>query len=389
MSERLAAAWWWRLGGPLMLALAMANVAFSHPEGFSGLRVSIEDGQARVGLSVHTRDMGAWFPPAAYPDYVTDVTTAMQADVDEIVELQVAGVPQAALSAKASQVEVGLLELDVVYPLPATSEPVEMLIWSKHLIQLPRGHQQLLFVEDRRGGQATAEQATPGQATMLLDDVLSIDRDAAVWTLVNGKRAFEQGPTAVVRPVSRISFFRFGLEHILGGYDHLLFLVALLVVASTFREAASIVTCFTVAHSITLALAALDLVRLSPGLVEPLIALSIASVAIENVWGTPTLRRRMVVTFLFGLIHGLGFATALREIGLGSIPGGVVLPLVSFNLGVEAGQLGVAVVLFPLIVWLRRQPSLATWLVPVCSALIGAVGTFWFVSRVAETVLTG
>lgn len=373
----------------MIVVLAFTGRAFSHPEGFSGLQVTIEDEQARVSLSVHTRDMGAWFPPAAYPDYVADVTTAMQAEVAEIVELQVDGEPLPVSSAKASQLEVGLLELQVVYPLPASGDPVEMLVWSKHLIQLPRGHQQLLFVNDRRVGEATAEQGGSTQGTMLLDDVLTIDRDAAVWTLANRERASEAGPVAAVRPVSRISFFRFGLEHILGGYDHLLFLAALLVVASTFREAASIVTCFTVAHSITLALAALDLVRLSPGIVEPLIALSIAFVAVENLWGTPTLRRRMVVTFLFGLIHGLGFATALREIGLGSIPGGVVLPLLNFNLGVEAGQLGVAGVLFPLIVWLRRQPNVAAWLAPGCSALIGAVGTFWFVSRVVETVWTG
>jgi hydrogenase/urease accessory protein HupE len=358
----------------MLLALCLARHAAAHPEGFSGLQVGLEQDRARVVLTVHTRDMGGWFPPAAFPDYVADVTAAMQVQVDEIVELHLDGEPLRVTSARASQLEVGLLELEVVYSVPPQPVTAEMLIWSKHLIHLPRGHQQLLFVEDRR-------EAGSGDLTsrMLLDDVLEVDRDAAVWLLLPvGKRT-----PAEAAPVSRISFFQFGLEHILGGYDHLVFLAALLLVSASFREAASVVTCFTVAHSMTLALAALDLVRLSASVVEPLIALSIAYVAVENVWGTPSLRRRMVITFFFGLIHGLGFATALREIGLGTVPGGIVWPLLTFNLGVEAGQLGVAAVLFPLLVWLRQQRRVAAYLVPVGSAVIGLAGAVWFVNRVA------
>lgn len=385
--------------------------ARAHPEGFSGMQVGIEPGLVRVAITIHTRDMGGWFSPAAYPDYVADVTAAMQAEVDEIVELQIDGEPQPVAAATASQLEVGLLELLVEYPLPPLASTVEVLVWSKHLIRLPRGHQQLLFVEDHRDLQVGE------QAEMLLDDVLSVDRDAAAWFLAPAAAApppavADQAATsdaaAAVNPAadmererapkaaaavegatSRISFFRFGIEHILGGYDHLLFLAALLLVTTTFREAASIVTCFTVAHSITLALAALDVVRLPAAIVEPVIALSIACVAIENFWGEPPLRRRMVVTFAFGLIHGLGFATALREIGLGTIPGGVVVPLLSFNLGVEAGQLCVAAVLFPLIRWARACSAWAAAVVPVGSALIAAAGLYWLVTRVAANVWGG
>jgi hydrogenase/urease accessory protein HupE len=193
---------------------------------------------------------------------------------------------------------------------------------------------------------------------------------------------------AAERPSSRISFFRFGVEHILTGYDHLLFLAALLLACETFKEAATIITCFTIAHSITLALAALDVVRLSGVIVEPLIALSIIYIAIENLSGKPSLWRRATITCFFGLIHGLGFASALRDIGLGTIPGGVLGPLLRFNLGVEAGQLCVAAVLLPLLLAAKRSERFSKTLVPVGSVLVALIGAYWLVTRVASHFAT-
>ena len=194
---------------------------------------------------------------------------------------------------------------------------------------------------------------------------------------------------ATDRPTSRISFFLFGVEHIITGYDHLLFLAALLLACTTFYQAATIITCFTIAHSITLALAALDVVRLSAAIVEPLIALSIVYIAIENLSARPALWRRATVTCFFGLIHGLGFASALRDIGLGTIPGGVVWPLLRFNLGVEAGQLCVAAVLLPPLLWAKRTERFSKSLVPVGSGLIALVGAYWLVTRVVSQFATG
>ena len=156
---------------------------------------------------------------------------------------------------------------------------------------------------------------------------------------------------------------------------------------------AKIITCFTAAHSITLALAALDVVRLSPRVVEPMIAASIVYVAAENLWQSRAdvavdrhrVGRRMLITFGFGLIHGLGFASALREAGLGSTSRGLLGPLVQFNLGVEAGQLAVAAFIFPIILALRNRPGLKfdrRW-VPACSAVVAAVGGWWLVTRIA------
>lgn len=159
-------------------------------------------------------------------------------------------------------------------------------------------------------------------------------------------RVSVEGPAAAKPDQESKTFFGFvamGGEHILGGYDHLAFLLGLLLVPIAFRSAAWAVTAFTVAHSITLAIAASGLFVPSPRFTEPLIALSIAYVAAENLW-RKTGEKRARLTFVFGLVHGFGFAGALRALSLGRSE----LPraLFGFNLGVELGQLAVMVVFF-------------------------------------------
>lgn len=131
-------------------------------------------------------------------------------------------------------------------------------------------------------------------------------------------------------------FLRLGVEHILTGWDHLVFLLALLLPGGGLVALAKIVTAFTVAHSMTLSLAVLDVVTLPDRLVEAAIALSIAAVAVENLCLAPTVTRRWIVSFAFGLVHGFGFSTVLREIGLPA--DGLLLSLLGFNAGVELGQ---------------------------------------------------
>ena len=174
------------------------------------------------------------------------------------------------------------------------------------------------------------------------------------------------------------SFVLLGVEHILTGYDHLLFLLGLLLLGGSLGGLVKTVTAFTVAHSVTLALAVLDLVVLPARLVESAIALSVAYVATENLWRRErALRGRWRLTFAFGLVHGLGFASILREVGLGaSLP----LSLAAFNLGVEAGQLAVVV---PLVLGVRVLAGRA-WAEPVrlgLSAGVAAAGVLWFVQR--------
>src|SRR5262249_59469524 len=133
-------------------------------------------------------------------------------------------------------------------------------------------------------------------------------------------------------PRSPGGFFRLGVEHILTGYDHLLFLAALLVRGGRVWSLLKIVTAFTVAHSLTLALAVLGALTVSPRLVEPAIAASIAYVALENVFRQAP-SRRWLVTFGFGLVHGLGFASGLGPLALP--PWNLARPLAGFNLGCE------------------------------------------------------
>jgi hydrogenase/urease accessory protein HupE len=171
-------------------------------------------------------------------------------------------------------------------------------------------------------------------------------------------------------------FFKLGVEHIFLGYDHICFLIALIVV-SKFRDVVKIVTSFTVAHSITLILATLEVVELPSRLVEIAIAATIVYVALENLWVKDT-RHRWWLTFGFGLIHGFGFASVLREMGLPKV--GLVRCLLAFNLGVEAGQLAIALALLPLAM------SLARWkhgpkVVVAVSIILAGIGLFWFLER--------
>ncbi len=174
------------------------------------------------------------------------------------------------------------------------------------------------------------------------------------------------------------SFFPLGIEHILTGYDHLLFLLALILRGGGLWSLLKIITAFTIAHSITLALAALDLIVLPGAMVEAIIALSIAYVALENLLPRYAVSRRWAVSFLFGLVHGFGFSSVLREIGLPRE--NLLLSLLNFNLGVEAGQLAVVLLAVPVLMRLRSRP----WeprLVAVISGVILVVGLILFVDR--------
>lgn len=152
-----------------------------------------------------------------------------------------------------------------------------------------------------------------------------------------------------------------GVEHILIGYDHLLFLFALLVVAPRVRDTLGVVTAFTVAHSVTLAAAAFGWVVLPSRLVESAIALTIAGVGALNLWRreSTSLGARWGLTFGLGLVHGFGFASVLGEVGLP--PGQRLGPVLSFNLGVELGQVAVALLLVPALLRLRK-PRPPLWL---------------------------
>jgi hypothetical protein len=171
-------------------------------------------------------------------------------------------------------------------------------------------------------------------------------------------------------------FLWLGMEHIFHGYDHLLFLLGLIVIGR-FLDLVKIVTSFTIAHTITLLLAAFELVNIDPPLIETAIALTIVYVAAENLW-TKEPKHRWVLTFAFGLVHGFGFANLLRDLDLPT--GGFVRCLVSFNVGVEIGQLVIVALVWPLITGLNRWKHAAQAKAAISVAIL-VLGLGWLVDR--------
>jgi hydrogenase/urease accessory protein HupE len=174
-----------------------------------------------------------------------------------------------------------------------------------------------------------------------------------------------------------------GFTHILPkGLDHILFVLGLFLLATRFKPLLWQVTSFTVAHSITLGLSIYDVLSLSPSIVEPLIAASIVYVAVENMLTAKLHAWRVLVVFGFGLLHGLGFAGVLREIGLPRAE--FLTGLIAFNLGVELGQLAVILLAFLAVgLWFKDRPWYRQRMVLPASALIAAVGLYWTVERIA------
>jgi len=185
--------------------------------------------------------------------------------------------------------------------------------------------------------------------------------------------------TGTASPQGAVEFFLLGVEHIVTGYDHLLFLLMLVLCGGHWVQLLKIVTAFTLAHSITLGAAALDLVRLPSYLVEAVIALSIAYVAFENLLPRFAVSRRWHISFLFGLVHGFGFSSVLKEIGLPK--DSLIWSLLNFNLGVEAGQLVAVLIAVPLLIQLRKTSHEAR-VVRGLSAAVLVVGLALFVERV-------
>jgi hypothetical protein len=235
--------------------------------------------------------------------------------------------------------------------------------------------------------------AGPGALTWQLarplgDSVLRI-RDPATGEIV-GTDYVTAGETSVPLALGEVTetswqavfvqYLEVGFVHIVPmGLDHILFVIGLFLLSTSFTTLLLQVSAFTVAHSITLALATLGYVSLPASIVEPLIAASIAYIAIENLFTTRMSRWRLLIIFGFGLLHGLGFAGVLGEIGLS--PAHFVTALVGFNFGVEAGQLAVILACFLLTGLAMRKPWYRRAIVTPTSIAIGCIAADWMVER--------
>lgn len=243
------------------------------------------------------------------------------------------------------------------FNLPLAKLPAKLIIQGEHFGELPGTHSTVISV-------------------WIGDDVQS--------GAISEKRPSLSFSTGGESSLSQqiISFIRLGIEHIFEGRDHILFLIALIVIGSRLWELVKIVTAFTIAHSITLILAALGWVSISTRLIESAIALTIIYVAIENFVilkgkGQWMKQNRWLLTGIFGLVHGFGFANVLK----GILPDrGLVSSLLAFNVGVEIGQVCIILVTFPLILWIAKKPFQKKFVYAV-SAIVLVFGVIWFIER--------
>lgn len=218
--------------------------------------------------------------------------------------------------------------------------------------------------------------------------VFWLDGQSRVFTLTAAKPDVQlYGSAEDKRGMGEIAsaYVVLGVEHILGGFDHLMFVLALLFLVSFNRRLVLTISAFTLAHSLTLALSALGLLTLRSPPVEATIALSIMLVAAEALHKEQTLSRRWpaVVAFLFGLVHGLGFAGALADIGLPQ--NHLFVALLTFNVGVELGQLLVVAIAFVLYRAFAARPRFVALRTPALYA-IGCVASFWSIERIFSIV---
>ncbi|MBB6048578.1 HupE/UreJ family protein [Armatimonas rosea] len=211
------------------------------------------------------------------------------------------------------------------------------------------------------------------RGSLVREEVLDAAHPSFTWT-------DQQAPESALSVARR--FVVEGVSHIFSGPDHVLFIVGLLLLGGSLRQLVKIATAFTLAHSVTLCLAATKTVTLSPSIVEPLIALSIVAVGVDNLLTKPGERDvRAWMALGFGLIHGFGFASALAEVGLPKQALG--LSLGAFNVGVELGQLAIVLAVAPALALLNRKaPRAGRRAVLAGTVTVILLGALWFLQRI-------
>jgi hypothetical protein len=256
-------------------------------------------------------------------------------------------------------------------------------------------------VDPTHRGIAKIQRAGQPLVLMVLDPTVASVGAAAASAAASGI-APASAATAHAQDGSSLGFAKEGVRHILTGYDHVLFLLCLLFPSVMRRTpdgwrpverlsqavwpVVGIVSAFTVAHSITLALAAMKVVSLPSAVIEPAIALTIILAALDNVWPVFPVRR-VIVTFLFGLIHGFGFAGVLAELNLPTAR--FAWALLQFNVGLEIGQLLIVVAVTAVLFLMRRRRRYSGWVIGGGSVAAMLVGVLWLVERTANVSLLG
>ncbi len=341
--------------------LTLACRATAHDVGLSTAEIQLQSGGVRVTVNFAPRDMDTL--ASLDTDHDGRVSTnEFHAGQQNIHRVLTAGCVVSHDNSRIEPASVGSkfdaddnIEAQLIFPMLKPGGEISFPV----LRELPAGHR--MFVQMI----GLTNETILGQV---------IAQDSAPVVLPANDQPHEA-------PHTFSGFLLLGVEHIGTGYDHLLFLFGLLLVTRTLKSALAVITSFTIAHSLTLAASTLNLVTLRPAITEPLIALSIVFVGVENLIRHGEPKHRWLLTFVFGLIHGFGFASVLRDLGVTG-QSGVALPVFSFNLGVELGQLAIAALLLPILWKLRANETFHRRMVPGCSVLIVGAGGFWFWQRV-------
>ncbi|HVF59599.1 MAG TPA: HupE/UreJ family protein [Thermoanaerobaculia bacterium] len=332
-------------------ALLLPGQALAHDQTSVFLTVRLTDGGLEAEILVAERDLDEHFWAGAAAQTLRDDTTAVQRELLARTHLF------------ADQRRVALEPLARVQPRPG-----RRLAFRFHAaLPRPPSH---VTVET-----AFAQRLGPGHVVLVkIVDGTRVRQTVLVAEAPRQEFRLRDAPTL---PSRLVRFARLGIEHIFLGYDHILFLIALIISGDRFLRLVQIATAFTLAHSVTLALAGLELVSLPPRLVEALIALTIVYVAAENLI-LKDVRHRIALTFGFGLIHGFGFANILGDLGLPREA--LVGSLLAFNIGVEIGQFVILLMVFPAVVLLLRQPY-RRQVTGLVSAAILVCGLTWLLER--------
>jgi hypothetical protein len=346
----------------MCVGLVYASVGlFAHPAPFSYLDVHIGTNGLNGRLVLHNADIAhelAFAPPDRLTDaaFVSERGSAITQLLVTRLQFFVDGRQVAWTSDQVRPVN-SQDAVELIWRADLGGAPGKVTI-AAHLFPYDPNHQTFVNVFE---GSALVRQEV-------------LDRGGTSFDFFSGTR---QGLLAVFT-----TFTASGIHHIAIGPDHILFIVGLLLLGGSIPRLLAIVTAFTLGHSVTLALATLDILSPSPRLIEPAIALSIVFVGADNLITSSTGRDvRAWVALLFGLIHGFGFANVLRETGL---PGSAIgVSLFSFNLGVEIGQAVIVLIVATLLSLVRqRNAVLARRIAMAGSVVVLLAGAFWFVERV-------
>jgi hydrogenase/urease accessory protein HupE len=350
-----------RLAAAFVSALAAASAATAHPAPFSYLDVRLSGSGVAGTLVLHDFDV-AHELGLSTTDVLLDAPTLARyaGSLTSLIEARL----RMTADGRDARWEIADVRplpertaVEVAYRVPRSSAIAHLTIHAA-LFPYDPTHQTFVNIYE--------------DDVLIRQEILSAARSSLEY--YSGGR---QGAIAVFT-----AFTAAGIHHIAIGPDHILFIVGLLLLGGSVLRLLGIVSAFTVGHSITLSLAALNLVTPPARIVEPAIALSIVYVGADNLLSTKGARDvRAWIALFFGLVHGFGFASVLREIGLPARALGI--SLFSFNLGVEIGQAVIVVIVASVLAFLRaRSPARARQLVSVGSVVVMLAGAYWFVQRV-------